>query len=737
MLKKFFLACRQSPGQKNKQFGIYTAKVFIVFILILAVFLLLKPVLAQTIEPGLNTIAPYIGLTTTDIRVTIARIIQVALGFLGILAVALILYGGFIWMTSAGEPEKIDKAKKILRDAVIGLIIILLAFAIASFVLNALLLATLGPPGPPPGYGSEGGALGNGIIESHYPPRNAIGIPRNTSIVVTFKLPIAVNTIINNTNGSVDASGKPIFGDCIDKNGNGAFEIIDANNSECDLINTDSIKIHKTGEVIYVTNVRASYTTDFKTFVFKPFDLLGSPDQPINYTVELTNNIRKFDGSDAFGAFGGYDWKFEVSTLTDLTPPQIVSVIPKPVNDSDITVPRNMVIQINFNEAINPITLRGKAEVEGGVTVGKLITDTFNNMNVYVAPNTNLDKFIAGEFMYGNEYRTVEFVTNDLCGTNACGGDVFCLPLAAEPESPNPVGVLIKAATLDILGRPSAVFPYTGLVDMADNSLDGNLDGQAQGPQAQSAKPAYYLNENIVKNKYVTNPDQGDDAKWTFYTNDKIDLVPPQIDLDPTNKYYPEANSKDINPVASYTIPFDKLMMATSIKPDRGYGDGYCKCTIDADCGCPTNPLSPQCDPLNKCDLVHGTCLNKDQSQFVCTESIPKVLCPTSQVCQEKHHITLIQPTAPKYIPRGFWCGSANNGAETKTTAFLKHAVLAEYLTYGIDVGSGVKDLMQNCYQPCSGPGCIREPGGKPNEFIQGTPWQGVYPSCDLTTPTP
>jgi len=687
MLKKFLLACRQSLGQKKKQFGIYTAKVFIVFILILAVFLLLKPVLAQTIEPGLNTIAPYIGLGTTDIRVTIARIIQVALGFLGILAVVLILYGGFVWMTSAGEPEKIDKAKKILRNAVIGLIIILLAFAIASFILNALLLATLGPPGPPPGYGSEGGALGNGIIESHYPPRNAIGIPRNTSIVVTFKMPMKVDTLVTN-----------------------------------DLINTDSVKIHRTGELIYVTNVRASYTNDFKTFVFKPFDLLGSPDQPINYTVELTNNIRKFDGSDAFGAFGGYDWKFEVSTLTDLTPPQIVSVIPKPVNDSDITVPRNMVIQINFNEAINPITMRGKVEVQNGPsnTLGELKPDTFNNINISTTKDANT-YYIAGEFMYGNEYKTVEFVTNDLCGTNACGGDVFCLPGMAN------ISVLAKAATLDIVGRPSAVFPYTGLVDMADNSLDGNLDGQAQGPQAQSAKPAYFLNDNIVKNKYVTNPDQGDDAKWTFYTNDKIDLLPPEIDLDPTNKYYPEANSKDINPVASYTIPFDKLMMATSIKPDRGYGDGYCPCSQNSDCS------------SSKCDLTKGYCQDINGQRFVCTNSIPQVPCIAPIECKEMHHITLIQPTTPKYIPRGFWCGSANNGAETKTTAFLKHAVLAEYLTYGIDVGSGVKDLMQNCYQPCSGPGCIRmlKPKGKPNEYIQDTPWQGVYPSCDLTTPTP
>ncbi len=101
------------------------------------------------IEYGAGT-----GLGTQDIRITIANIIRGFLGFLGILAVALIIYGGYLYMTAAGMPEKIDKAKKLLTGAVIGLVIILSAFAIASFVISRLVSVTApteppGPPGPP------------------------------------------------------------------------------------------------------------------------------------------------------------------------------------------------------------------------------------------------------------------------------------------------------------------------------------------------------------------------------------------------------------------------------------------------------------------------------------------------------------------------------------------------------------------------------------------------------------
>jgi len=68
----------------------------------------------------------------------IFRAIQYILAFLGVVAVVVILIGGFMWMTAGGNDEKVGKAKKILIQGLIGLVIILLAFAIATFVIERL-----------------------------------------------------------------------------------------------------------------------------------------------------------------------------------------------------------------------------------------------------------------------------------------------------------------------------------------------------------------------------------------------------------------------------------------------------------------------------------------------------------------------------------------------------------------------------------------------------------------------
>lgn len=89
------------------------------------------------IDPAKKT-----GLGTEDIRVTIASIIKVAMGLLGIVAVVIILIGGFTWMTAGGNDEKVGEAKKWIFAGVIGLAIILSAYALANFVINSLTQAT-------------------------------------------------------------------------------------------------------------------------------------------------------------------------------------------------------------------------------------------------------------------------------------------------------------------------------------------------------------------------------------------------------------------------------------------------------------------------------------------------------------------------------------------------------------------------------------------------------------------
>jgi hypothetical protein len=50
--------------------------------------------------------------------------------------------GGFIWMTAGGNEEKVGKAKKMLVAGIIGLIIVVAAYAIARFAVGSIINAT-------------------------------------------------------------------------------------------------------------------------------------------------------------------------------------------------------------------------------------------------------------------------------------------------------------------------------------------------------------------------------------------------------------------------------------------------------------------------------------------------------------------------------------------------------------------------------------------------------------------
>ncbi len=71
-----------------------------------------------------------------SIRAIVLKIVNYALGFLGLVAVIMVIFGGFLYVTAAGAQENIDKGKKILMYSIIGIIIILLSFAIINTVLG-------------------------------------------------------------------------------------------------------------------------------------------------------------------------------------------------------------------------------------------------------------------------------------------------------------------------------------------------------------------------------------------------------------------------------------------------------------------------------------------------------------------------------------------------------------------------------------------------------------------------
>ena len=113
----------------------------IAIIAILTMVFALTAIPALALDTGLSY-GTYTGLGTRDLREGVMMIVQYLLGFLGIIAIIVILYGGFVWLTSAGSEEKVGQAKKIITAGIIGLIIIFISYAIAAFVITQLIEAT-------------------------------------------------------------------------------------------------------------------------------------------------------------------------------------------------------------------------------------------------------------------------------------------------------------------------------------------------------------------------------------------------------------------------------------------------------------------------------------------------------------------------------------------------------------------------------------------------------------------
>ncbi len=77
-----------------------------------------------------------------DPRTIVANVINIMLGLLGVMAVVIILLAGFKWMTASGNDDKVSEAKRLMGAGVIGLLIVLSAYAVSIYIMRSYLLAT-------------------------------------------------------------------------------------------------------------------------------------------------------------------------------------------------------------------------------------------------------------------------------------------------------------------------------------------------------------------------------------------------------------------------------------------------------------------------------------------------------------------------------------------------------------------------------------------------------------------
>ncbi|RJQ33790.1 hypothetical protein C4566_03000 [Candidatus Parcubacteria bacterium] len=116
----------------------------------LFLLLALFPLMASALDPmgSLDTAANQTGLITRRPADVIATVINALLGLLGTVFTVLIILGGFRWMTSQGNKDKVQEARELIKNATIGLGVVLLSYVIVRFVMQALMDSTGATPQP-------------------------------------------------------------------------------------------------------------------------------------------------------------------------------------------------------------------------------------------------------------------------------------------------------------------------------------------------------------------------------------------------------------------------------------------------------------------------------------------------------------------------------------------------------------------------------------------------------------
>lgn len=115
-------------------------KFIIIFILVITIFLVgSNEILALNLTGYLEKV----GVNATfeakpNLAQTIGQIIKGVLSLLGVIFLILVIYAGFLWMTASGNDEQITKAKNILKASIIGVIIVMGAYAITYFVVDKI-----------------------------------------------------------------------------------------------------------------------------------------------------------------------------------------------------------------------------------------------------------------------------------------------------------------------------------------------------------------------------------------------------------------------------------------------------------------------------------------------------------------------------------------------------------------------------------------------------------------------
>lgn len=433
-----------------------------------------------------------VGLPADDVSLLIIRLFQI-LWLLASIVFLVLLIVGFLKQRNAGDDlAEGAQGKKLLLIGGIGLgasllISVILFFIYASLEKNYLQMQNgavkktdqniLEP--------SFGRPLNQYLkIVSHFPARDERNIARNIKIMITFAEPMNETSIMDDKKS----------------------------------LKKNSVRILAKGASFQAAlDAHAELSADHKILSITPDKLLGDLNAKIFYSVTVTDLVKKETGESLLGNGSGYSWQFEVSGVVDTTPPQVESVVPFASSKEPWST--NTLIQITFNEAIDPSALNGK--------------------KLFVM-NETTKKTVEGTWSFGNAYRTLSFLSQEPCGKNACQETLFCLPKDSILRVTVLASNLVQPKKAESPNKGK--FPYDGIVDVAGNSLDGGGESGVQ------------------KNGKSEGPSQ-DNYTWSFKTSGILDTTAPVVEF-----VQPARDKTGVDLTAPLEVLFSKLMDLTSLQ---------------------------------------------------------------------------------------------------------------------------------------------------------------------------
>ena len=417
-------------------------------ILLFAIFYLLFSFPAQAQESNqlmLNVVEGTPVLPQADLIGIIFRVIQYILMFVGVVAVVIVLYGGFLWMTARGNDEQVNKAKKVLINGLIGLVVVLLSYAIVGFAIGKI-EEVFQPPGQvcTPAQCVAGcwrcNNQGNGTIyDSNCPPCGAGGQsfvlrwtwPKNNQEGITVCSLIQAGFNEKLDESSVNENNIQItLRDAPGANRDDCLSNTDCKSGQCQ--SNQCLGNFVSGEFIVVEDVfKFKAQTDFEKETW--------------YRVLMTTSIRSFSGRNLNAQ---RIIEFKTSSEEDTLPPTVESVYPENEQEGVCLLDP---VQVIFSEAMDVTTL---LHIEALITnpIHEFRRSALNEKTLEANPRTSYRSFqdyqailnadiiadVCGNKLDGNNNQVAEgSPIDDYAWSFKTGDTLYCQPIidSLEPVS--------------------------------------------------------------------------------------------------------------------------------------------------------------------------------------------------------------------------------------------------------------------------------------------------------------